>query len=245
MNEEIEKPQKTISVKQKNVHSEVSNKTIPLQPLLLKQVNKNVKGTKSMPYEFGTETYEVYINQKNPFMVGILASDTDRIKLDPINTQNLFQQFEKDSTYSIEYPLNISPHRKRKVSLPRKTLSEEKNQENFIRNLKVNDISQEYLSKKKLKEDKIKLQTYIQSFCNHFLERIRDNHDEFANIINEMVPLFVKHQIRIRFYEAFRQINTIEDLICTLEKISNDFELENFELFCSALFVFYSSQTKE
>ena len=178
-------------------------------------------------------------------MVGILTSDTDRIKLDPINTQNFFQQFEKSSTYSIEYPLNISAHRKRKVSLPQKKIPEEKNQENLIRNIKVNDVPQEYLPKEKLKENKIKLQTYIQSFCNHFLKRIKDNHDEFATIINEMVPLFVKHQIRIRFYEAFRQITTIDDLISTLEKICNDFELENFELFCSALFVFYSSQKNE
>ena len=236
---------KHLSIKQENVNSDESNDSITLQPLLLKQVNKNTKGTKSLPYEFGTETYEVYINQKNPFMVGILTSDTDRIKLDPINTQNFFQQFEKSSTYSIEYPLNISAHRKRKVSLPQKKIPEEKNQENLIRNIKVNDVPQEYLPKEKLKENKIKLQTYIQSFCNHFLKRIKDNHDEFATIINEMVPLFVKHQIRIRFYEAFRQITTIDDLISTLEKICNDFELENFELFCSALFVFYSSQKNE
>ena len=66
---------------------------VPLQPLILKQVNKNIKGTKSLPYEFGTETYEVYSNQKNPFMVGILSADTDRIKLDPVNTQNFFIEY--------------------------------------------------------------------------------------------------------------------------------------------------------
>ena len=245
MKKEIEKTKQSLSIKQENVNPDEPNHSIPLKPLLLKQVDKNTKGIKSLPYEFGTDTYEVYSNQKNPFMVGILTSDTDRIKLDPINTQNLFQQFEKSSTYSIEYPLNISAHRKRKVSLLEKTLSEEKKQENLIINKKINDVSQEYLPKEKLKEDKIKLQTYIQSFCNHFLKRIKDNHDEFAAVINEIVPLFVKHQIRIRFYEAFRQITTIDDLINTLEKICNDFELENFELFCSALFVFYSSQKNE
>jgi len=245
MKKEIEKTKKHLSIKQENVNSDESSDSITLQPLLLNQVNKNTKGTRSLPYEFGTETYEVYSNQKNPFMVGILASDTDRIKLDPINTQNLFQQFEKSSTYTIEYPLNISAHRKRKVSFPKKTLSEGKNKEKFIRNMKVNDVTQEYLTKEKLKEDKIKLQTYIQSFCNHFLKRIKDNHDEFTIIINEIVPLFIKHRIRIRFYEAFRQITTIDDLIITLEKICDDFELENFELFCSALFVFYSSQSNE
>ena len=46
---------------------------IPLQPLILKQNPKNIKGTKSLPYDFGAETYDAYSNPKNPFMVGILA----------------------------------------------------------------------------------------------------------------------------------------------------------------------------
>ena len=79
-------------------------------------------------------------------------------------------------------------------------------------------------------------------FCNHFLQRIKHNNQDLNLIINEIIPLFVRHKIRIRFYEAFRQISNIEDLIITLENICNDFELENFELFCSAIFVFYSSQ---
>ena len=77
------------------------------------------------------------------------------------------------------------------------------------------------------------------------MKRIKDDHDEFALVVNEIVPLFVKHQIRIRFYEAFRQITSIDELINTLEKICSDFELENFELFCSAIFVFYSSIANE
>ena len=245
MKKEIEKTKKHLSIKQENVNSDESSDSITLQPLLLKQVNKNTKGTRSLPYEFGTETYEVYSNQKNPFMVGILSADTDRIKLDPVSTQNFFQQFEKDSTYSIEYPLNISAHRKRKVARLKKTLPVEKNQENVFKNINVHDISQEYIPKEKLKEDKIKLQTYIQSFCIHFLKRIKDDHDEFALVVNEIVPLFVKNQIRIRFYEAFRQITSIDELISTLEKICSDYELENFELFCSAIFVFYSSIANE
>ena len=242
MKNEIEKTKSLVSDKQKNVDAVDSNSNIPLQPLILRQVHKNIKGTKSLPYKFGEKTYEVYRNPKNPFMVGILAADTDSIKLDPIKTKNLFQQFEENSTYSIEYPLNISAHRKRKVFSPNKSSIEESKKDVLIRNEKVKSASLEYLPREKLMEDKRKLQTYIQSFCNHFLKRIKDNSDELNTIVNEMVPLFVKHRIKIRFYDAFRQIYTIDDLICTLEKICDDFELENFELFCSALFVFYSTQ---
>tara|TARA_Y100001970_G_C14144217_1_gene808911 strand:- start:218 stop:955 length:738 start_codon:yes stop_codon:yes gene_type:complete len=242
MKKEIEKIRNPNSFKQKNVSLGESNDTSTLQPLIINQVNKNIKGTKSLPYEFSKDTYEVFSNQKNPFMVGILTADTDRIRLDPINTQNFFQNFENSFTYSIEYPHNISAHRKRKLSSPKKTSSKLKNQEKTFRISKTKDMSNEYLSKSKLKEDKFKLQSYIQSFCNHFLKRIKGNKDQLPEIINEIVPLFVKHKIRIRFYEAFRQIVTINELVITLENICNDYELENFELFCSALFVFYNSR---
>lgn len=245
MKNELEKTKNLLSVKQKNINPDNSSRTIPLQPLILRQVHKNLKGTKSLPYEFGEETYGVYSNPKNPFMVGILASDTDSLKLDPIKTKNLFQQFEEDSTYSIEYPLNISAHRKRKVFTQNKSSRKKSKKDVLVRNEDVKNVSLEYLPREKLKEDKKKLQTYIQSFCNYFLRKIKDNRDDLPLIINEMVPLFVKHRIRIRFYEAFRKIYTIDDLIGTLEKISNDFELENFELFCSAIFVFYSTQKIE
>ena len=245
MKNAIKKNNNLNPVKQKNVNSDNTSKTVSLKPLILEQVHKNIKGTKSLPYEFGSETYEVYSNSKNPFMVGILTSETDHIKLDPINTKNLFKKFEKNPTYSIEYPLNISAHRKRKVSKSKKSSFEEDKINSLERTKKVKNASLEYLPREKLKEDNIKLQVHIQSFCNHFLKRIKDNHNDLPKIINEMIPLFIDHQIRIRFYEAFRQISTIEDLIASLEKICNDFELENFELFCSAIFVFYSSQTNQ
>ena len=102
--------------KQKNVSPSDSPQTDSMQPLIIKQAPNNPKGTKSLPYNFGSETYSVYSNLNNPFMVGILAKDTDTIQLDPINTQSLFKQMEKKSTYSIDYPLNISAHKKRKIT---------------------------------------------------------------------------------------------------------------------------------
>ena len=102
--------------------------------------------------------------------------------------------------------------------------------------------SSEYLPREKLKENKRKLDVYIQGFFYHVLKRLSEDSGELAQIINEIVPLLVEHQIRVRFYQAFCQIRSSGDLNTTLEKISKDVELENFELFCSALFVFYSSQ---
>ena len=243
MKSEVKQMEDEFSVKQKNTDPDESAQTVELQPLILKQTSHNTKGTQARPYDFGAETYDVYSNLKNPFMVGILAADTERIQLDPIKTQNLFQQIEKDSTYSLEYPLNISAHRKRKLSSTQQLSSTGENKTVTVGGDKLKTASMEYLPPEKLKEDKRKLEVYIQSFFSHFLKRLGEEPGGLPVIINELVPLFVEHQIRIRFYEAFRQIHVMSDLISTLEKISSDNELENFELFCSAIFVFYSSQS--
>lgn len=243
MKSEVKQMEDEFSVKQKNTDPDESAQTVELQPLILKQTSHNTKGTQARPYDFGAETYDVYSNLKNPFMVGILAADTERIQLDTIKTQNLFQQIEKDSTYSLEYPLNISAHRKRKLSSTQQLSSTGENKTVTVGGDKLKTASMEYLPPEKLKEDKRKLEVYIQSFFSHFLKRLGEEPGGLPVIINEIVPLFVEHQIRIRFYEAFRQIHAMDELITTLEKISSDNELENFELFCSAIFVYYSSQS--
>ena len=219
-----------------------TSQTNSMQPLIIKQAPINHKGTKSLPYNFGSETYNVYSNLNNPFMVGILNSETDTIELDPLKTQSLFQQMEKGSTYSIDYPLNISAHKKRKITSAIQRSAEEK-EKNFLANeMLIKDASSEYLPKEKLKEDKRRLSAYIESFFDQLLTRLGENPGELPAIINELVPMFVENKIRIRFYKAFHQIRNIPELIRTLKKISDDCELENFELFCSALFVFYSSK---
>jgi len=244
MDNERNRLEESISVKNKKENPTDLINSVPLQPLILKQNPKNIKGTKSLPYDFNAETYDVYSNPKNPFMVGILAAETEKIQLDPIKAQSLFQQLEKKSPYSMEYPLNISAHRKRKLSSATQTCSSDTDSETETvgSERKLGIASSEYLPREKLKENKRKLDVYIQGFFCNVLKRLSEDPGELPQIINEIVPLFVEHQIRVRFYQAFCQIRSSGDLNTTLEKISKDVELENFELFCSALFVFYSSQ---
>ena len=242
MENEVNEVEKPSFMNEKKDDSQDSFEAVQSQPLILKQDSKNTKGIKSMPYDFGAETYEVYSNPKNPFMVGILAAETDRIQLDPIKTQSLFEQYEKKSPYTLEFPHSISAHRKRKLSSSLKFSAREADAKTKVSDSKLKSVSSEYLPREKLKEDKRKLQAYMQGFFTQVLKRLGEEPGGLAVIINELVPLFVEHQIRVRFYEAFRQIRSMDDLRITLKKISNDSELENFELFCSALFIFYSSQ---
>ena len=45
--------------KQKNDFPEESSQTNSMQPLIIKQAPNNPKVTKSLPYNFGSETYSV------------------------------------------------------------------------------------------------------------------------------------------------------------------------------------------
>ena len=189
MDNERSRLKESISGKNKKENTTETVNSIPLQPLILKQNPKNIKGTKSLPYDFGAETYDVYTNPKNPFMVGILAAETDKIQLDPIKAQNLFQQLEKKSPYSLEYPLNISAHRKRKLSSANQTLSVDADSETETTGSerKLEIASSEYLTREKLKENKRKLDVYIQGFFCHVLKRLSEDPSELAQIINHIV----------------------------------------------------------
>tara|TARA_B100000945_G_C20363806_1_gene588547 strand:+ start:132 stop:866 length:735 start_codon:yes stop_codon:yes gene_type:complete len=242
MTEKITGKDELHNKKQNNDLLDESSQTESMQPLIIKQASKNPKGTKSLPYNFGSDTYSVYSNLNNPFMVGILNSDTDTIQLDPIKTQSLFQQIEKKSTYSIDYPLNISAHKKRKITSTITRSADEKEKNLTATELMIKNVSSEYLPKEKLKEDKRRLSVYIDFFFENLLKRLGEHPEELPEIVNELVTLFVENKIRIRFYKAFHQIRNLNELIKTLKKISDDCELENFELFCSALFVFYCSK---
>ena len=48
--------------KQKNDFPDESYQTDSMQPLVIKQAPNNPKVTKSLPYNFGSETYSVYSN---------------------------------------------------------------------------------------------------------------------------------------------------------------------------------------
>ena len=49
----------------------------PITPLILEQSPRNIKGTRPLPYENESETYDVYRNSKNPFLERILTNNDE------------------------------------------------------------------------------------------------------------------------------------------------------------------------
>ena len=201
--------------------NEESKKTKKI-PLLLNQ-NPQKRGVSPLPYQYGADTYEIYSNVKNPFLSRILASEAEPLNLEPKKAQALFQRlYDK---YQISFPTNFSPYSRRKVAVDEKIGDPKK---------------AEFVEPQTLKENEQKLYNFIKIFFDSVLERLKDDPYSLPWVVNELIALFMEQQIKIKIYDAYRQFQNWDAFMNSLEQISQDYELENFELFCSALFGFYS-----
>ena len=203
-----------------------SSKEKQKTPLILEQNPKNIKGTQALPYEFGREIYEVYSNPKNPFLGRILGREVSSLNLDPKKAGALVQDISAEQGYRVHFPGSGSAHQKRKIA----------------RGTTVQAHGKGYQKNPVLPENQIRLQTAIEAFFHYALNRLKEDPNQLARLVNDLLPLFVKHEVRVRIYPSYRQFSGFEQFLDTLEKITEDFEIENLELFCSALFGFYSQQ---
>jgi len=199
---------------------DVSEKT----PLILGQNPKNIRGVRPLEYQFGADTYEVFHNPKNPFLERILSSQRKQLQLPPEKTRALFQQLHKQATYRLSPPSESSPHKKRNVSNAVGSLS----------------LSPTFNSPVRLRENRKRMRRLMKTFFQETLLRLRKDANSLSLILNEIIPLLVAQELKVRIYDAYRQFYSFEQFMQTLETLSQDTEVENFELFCSALFGFYS-----
>ena len=203
---------------------EETQKKTGVTPLILEQSPRNIKGTRPLPYEFESETYEVYRNPKNPFLKRILSRGAPPLDEEKGNASSLFQEMESFEEYGPNLPGRSSPHRKRKVASGPK--GSKKNAA--------------YDSELFLPEDRSRLQLGIEAFFMHTLSTLKEDSNLLPKLVNDLIPLFLRHEVFVRVFPAYRQFQSFEQFLDTLEQISEDVEIENFELFCSALFGYYS-----
>ena len=130
---------------------------------------------------YDQETGAELLKVDKPIEIGITKPEVDLLS-------NLV--LEKNSPYSLEYPLNISAHRKRKILPATQSFSEEADSEAepVENDIKLKMASSEYLPREKLIENKRKLNVYIQSFFNYVLKRLAEDPGELAQIIKKINP---------------------------------------------------------
>lgn len=204
--------------------SDEQGKDAKKTPLIVNQKPKNTKGTKPLQYEFGTDTYDVYRNPKNPFLGRILDTSPAESKIDPQHAHSLLQKVGGHEGYEPSFPGAGAPHRKRKL----------------VSTGNSSGSRNGYRPESILPQDDRKLQNNIGNFFQYALCKLKDDSKNLPELVNELLPLFLEHKIRVCIYPAYRQFQSFEEMFQTLEKISEDTEIENFELFCSALFGYYS-----
>ena len=64
-------------------------------PIILEQKPQNTKGTRILPYRFGTPIYNTYTNPKNPFLRRILSSETQATNIPLKQVESLFRHLQK------------------------------------------------------------------------------------------------------------------------------------------------------
>ena len=203
----------------------MEKKEAPIVPLILQQNKKKIAQETPRPYQFGADTYERYMNRKNPFLGRLLSEKPTPIHLNSQQVEALFQFLNEHKQYQMAYPTEKAPHQKRKIAPPLEKFS--KSQQSFV-------------PPQKLKEDSQRLGLSIQTFFKYVLGRLQSDSDSLPLLVNELLPLFLEHQIQIKIYDAYRNFYSEEQFLETLKKISEGEDIENFEFFCSALFGYYS-----
>ena len=199
----------------------------PAGPLILQQDPKRPKREQPLPYEFGSDIYRVYRNPKNPFLERILGEEAEGVALTPEQTQRLFQQMGQNDTYRLGYVTETSAVRKRRVADGTPNTPQSKG---------------EFPRPEQFPSGPERIRVMMTRFFQETNQRLREHPGQLGEVVNELVPLFEEQGLRIRVPELFRQFQSNDAFLQTLEQVSEDDEVENFELFCAALFGFYSQQ---
>ena len=194
-------------------------------PLIIRQRPRNHgASSKLVPYKPPADTYDLFSNPKSPFLERLVTSTTEQTKLSSEKLQNLFEKMqEKGGSYRLAYPSAKGAHEKRSIApgtIPGK--------------------SQTYGNPSESYEAPQRLQHFVQLFMEQVLSDLRENPFRLTKLVQDLAKLFEEQDIRIRVYDAYRTFKSFDQLLETLTRISEDTEIENFELFCSALVGFYS-----
>ncbi|MCZ6556257.1 MAG: hypothetical protein O7A69_00595 [SAR324 cluster bacterium] len=91
----------------------------------------------------------------------------------------------------------------------------------------------------KLNGDSDKLPWMIHEFYQSILTRLRENPKNFDAVVEELLDLFHENSIKIKLYEAYYTFQNWDQMMDTLEEVSQYPSPETFDLFCSALLTYY------
>ncbi len=194
-------------------------------PLIVRQRPRNVgASSKPVPYQPPADTYDLFSNPKSPFLQRLVTAPTEQTKLSSEKLQSLFEK-NAGERWLLSTCLSLCKR------CARKTTHRSRNCAWQISNLWESLDSFEAPQR---------LQQFVQLFMEQVLSDLKEDPFSLTKLVQDLATLFEEQEIRIRVYDAYRTFRSFDQLLDTLTRISEDTEIENFELFCSALVGFYS-----
>ena len=181
------------------------------------------KPPKAVDFDPVDAIYHLQKNTHNPYLKRAIAPEKGKLERSPAELSRLVNVLGSNGAYEIAPTNRNTPYAKRKLEHPPPPPS----------------AKPTYQGTEKLSGDLQKLPWHINDFFRTILDRLRANPREFDDVVHDLLLLFKEENIRIKIYDAYSSFVDWDDLLDTLEEISQYPSPETFDLFCSALFAYY------
>lgn len=169
--------------------------------------------------------YQLFRHTSSPFIKRVITPKPLKLDRSDADLKLLFQFFEKRMRYQVT-PTNVEePYERRGLKHPPPPPT----------------LSPKYIDPAQMLANMQKLPWMIDVFFVSILNRLRQSPGEFPEMVQELMVQFREDRVRIKLYDTYRKIGNFRELIVTLEEIALYPAPETFDLFCSALFVYYDT----
>ena len=178
---------------------------------------------KEVEFDSQDAIYHLYRHTHNPFLKRAIAPSPKKLFRDEKDLAALFRFFEHLPHYQVA-PTNLDdPHQLRQVHHPPPPPV----------------LKPHFVQPPDLPGNLYRLPWMVDVFFQAILARLRRSPKEFREVVEELMARFQEDRVRIKLYESYRLLKNWWDFMETLEEISRYPSPETFDLFCSALFVYY------
>lgn len=167
--------------------------------------------------------YRLFKNTRNPFVQRAIAPRPVKTERTPQELASLAGMLRTQRIYRVGPGGDTTPFRRRDLKHPPPGPAREPR----------------YMEPARLTGDLRRLPFWIDDFFQSVLARLREDPSSFFAVIQELTELLRANNVRIRVYEAYRELQDWDDLMDTLTEIARYPSLETFDLFCSALLAYY------
>jgi hypothetical protein len=167
--------------------------------------------------------YRLFKNTRNPFVQRAIAPRPEKADRTDRELTDLSRMLAAQQLYHVGPANQAAPFRRRQLKHPEPPPSREPR----------------YLEPAHLAGHLGLLPFQIDDFFQGVLARLQADPNNFFAVVDELTRLFRGNNIRIKIYEAYRELQDWEDLMDTLTEIAHYPSLETFDLFCSALLAYH------